>query len=248
MCAWCPSYSSRPCSWAATPAGRVEPTPDATPPRAITEAELGEHLSALQEIADQNGGTRAAGTPGDRASEDYVAKRLREAGWTVRLQPVRFPYFDLRSASMSIGGRELREARDFQVLSYSGAGRTTGRLRRLSTGCEADEYSVLAADDVPLVSRGVCFFREKALAAQKAGASALVVIDTAPTRRGVPSGTLAAPGIRIPVVLVSDALARDGAPVRLDVDATSGAPCDAQRDRRDAGRRWRSRGDGRRAP
>ena len=49
-----------------------------------------------------------------------------------------------------------------------------------------------------------------------------MVIDDSPTRRGVPSGTLAAPGIRIPVVLVPDTLARDGAPVRVDVDATSG--------------------------
>jgi Iap family predicted aminopeptidase len=202
--------------------GESEPAPKPAPPRAITEAELGEHLSAFQEIANRSGGTRAAGTPGDRASVEYVAKRMRDAGWTVRLQPVRFPYFNVRDASMTIGGRELREARDFQVLSYSGAGRTSGRLRRLSTGCEADEYAGLGAGDVPLVSRGVCFFREKAALAQKAGADALVVIDDSPTRRGVPSGTLAVPGIRIPVVLVSDTLARDAAPVEVDVDATSG--------------------------
>ena len=202
--------------------GESEPAPEPAPPRAITEAELGEHLSALQAIATGSGGTRAAGTPGDRASVDYVAKRLRKAGWTVKLQLVRFPYFNLRRASMSSGGRKLRQARDFQVLSYSGDGRTSGRLRRLSTGCEAEEYAGLGTGDVPLVSRGICFFREKALLAQKAGADALVVIDDSPTRRGVPSGTLAAPGIRIPVVLVPDTLARDGAPVRVDVDATSG--------------------------
>ena len=72
------------------------------------------------------------------------------------------------------------------------------------------------------MTRGVCFFREKALNAQTAGASALVVIDDSPTRRGVPSGTLAVPGVRIPVVLVADTLARDGASVRVDVDASSG--------------------------
>ena len=202
--------------------GESEPAPQPAPPRAITAAELGEHLSALQEIADRNGGTRAAGTPGDRASVDFVAKRLREARWTVRLQPVRFPYFHLRRGAMMIGGRKLRQARDFQVLSYSGAGRANGRLLRRGTGCEPEEYSGLDAGDVPLVSRGVCFFREKALFAQNAGASALVVIDYSTTRRGVPSGTLAAPGIRIPVVLVSDALAHAGASVRVEVDATSG--------------------------
>ena len=124
--------------------GDSEPAPEPSRRRAaITEAELGEHLSALQEIADRNGGTRAAGTPGDRASVDYVAERLREAGWRVRLQPVRFPYFELRRAAMSIGDRKLREARDFQVLSYSGAGRANGRLRRLGDGLRG--RGVLAA-------------------------------------------------------------------------------------------------------
>jgi Peptidase family M28/PA domain len=122
---------------------------------------------------------------------------------------------------MSIGGRKLREARDFQVLSYSGSGRAGGRLRRLASGCTSDEFAGLTAGDIPLVDRGLCFFRDKAFKAQRAGASALVVIDTSLTRRGVPSGTLAAPGIRIPVLLVSDTLVHDGATVRVNVDAAS---------------------------
>jgi hypothetical protein len=195
-----------------------EPAPPRPPPE-ITRAELGEHLSALQEIADEHGGTRAAGTPGDRASVDYVAKRLREARWRVQLQPVRFPYFELRRASMSVAGRELRRGRDFQVLSYSGSGRASGRLRRLLSGCSAEEFEGLSARDVPLVSRGECFFRVKALNAQRAGARALVVIDTSPTQRGVPSGTLAAPGVGIPVVLTDGAI--PGAAVRLDVNAVT---------------------------
>lgn len=199
--------------------GESEPEPVSPPPPEITRAELGEHLEALQEIADEHGGTRAAGTPGDRASVDYVAKRLREARWRVQLQPVRFPYFELRRASMSIAGRALRRARDFQVLSYSGSGRASGRLHQLLSGCSAEEFAGLGARDVPLVSRGECFFRVKALNAQRAGARALVVIDTSPTRRGVPSGTLAAPGVRMPVVFTDSAI--PGAAVRLDVNAVS---------------------------
>ena len=42
-----------------------------------------EHQAALQEIADENGGTRAAGTPGYDASVDYVVDTLEAAGWTV---------------------------------------------------------------------------------------------------------------------------------------------------------------------
>jgi hypothetical protein len=202
--------------------GESEPEPGpAPPPPEITRAELREHLSALQEIADEHAGTRAAGTPGDRASVDYVADRLRAARWRVQLQPVRFPYFELKRATMSVAGRRLQRARDFQVLSYSGSGRASGRLRRLLSGCSSEEYTGLGAGDVPLVSRGECFFRAKAFTAQAAGARALVVIDTSATRRGVPSGTLAGPGVRIPVVFVSSQSVRDDAEVRVDVDAVS---------------------------
>ncbi len=202
--------------------GEREPAPGpAPPPREITRAELEQHLSALQRIADRNGGTRAAGTPGYGASADYVARRLREARWRVDLQPVRFPYFQLDRARLRIAGRALRRARDFQVLIHAGSGRVSGRLRRLGSGCASEQYFGLSAGDVPLVSRGECFFRAKAFTAQSAGARALVVIDDAPTGRGVPSGTLAAPGVHIPVVLVSGELARDGAAVRVGVDAVS---------------------------
>ena len=199
-----------------------EPPPSPPPPGEITRAELGQHLSALQEIADEHRGTRAAGTPGDRASVDYVAERLRAARWRVRLQRVRFPYFELRRAAMSVDGRGLRRTRDFQVLSYSGSGRVGGRLRRLEQGCSQDEFEQLRGGELPLVGRGLCFFRVKALTAQRAGAPALVVVDDALTRRGVPSGTLAAPGIRIPVVLVSGRAMRGGAEVRFEVGAVSG--------------------------
>jgi len=202
--------------------GENEPAPPPAPPPAITKAELGEHLSALQKIADANGGTRAAGTPGYRASADYVAKQLRVARWRVQLQRVRFPYFDLRRASVSVDGRRLRRARDFQVLSYSGSGSADGRLRPVDSGCAADDYAGLGRREIPFVTRGPCFFREKAAAAEKAGASALVVIDRSATRAGVPSGTLAAPGIGIPALGVVDTVLRTGAPVRLRVDAATG--------------------------
>ena len=71
----------------------------------------------------------------------------------MRLQPFRFAYFDLKHAGMSIGARKLREARDFQVLSYSGSGRASGRLHRLASGCTSDEFAGLSAGEIPLVDR-----------------------------------------------------------------------------------------------
>jgi hypothetical protein len=205
--------------------GGDEPEPRPRPSPAITRAELTDHLAALQRIADDNGGNRAAGTPGYDASADYVAARLREAGWRVRLQRVSFPFFELARASVAVGVRRLREGRDFQVLTYSGSGSASSRIRRLGNGCTAAEFDRLPADEIPVVGRGTCFFRVKATNAARAGAPALIVIDDARTREGVPSGTLARPGIRIPVVLVSDralAAAGDGDSASVAVSAVSG--------------------------
>ena len=43
------------------------------------------HQAALQAIADQNGGTRAAGTSGYTDSVEYVVDTLEAAGWNVTL-------------------------------------------------------------------------------------------------------------------------------------------------------------------
>ena len=204
--------------------GESAPEPGPRPDPAVTRAELTDHLAALQRIADRSGGNRAAGTPGYVASADYVEARLRDAGWEVRRQSVPFDYFRLDRASMSVGGRDLKRPRDFQVLSYSGSGRARGVLRFAGNGCSQQDFAELRPGAIAMVDRGQCFFREKALGAQRAEASALVVADTASSGRGVPSGTLAEPGVRIPVVLVSRHVSGDspdGTPVRLMVDAVS---------------------------
>ena len=52
------------------------------------------HLEKLQEIADDNGGNRALGTPGYDASVDYVADALRDKGFDVQADEfeVRLPF------------------------------------------------------------------------------------------------------------------------------------------------------------
>jgi Iap family predicted aminopeptidase len=201
-----------------------EPEPNHRPSPAITRTELDDHLAALQRIADRNGGNRSAGTPGYDASADYVANRLGDAGWTVRRQEVPFTYFELRRASLTVAGRRLTRAKHFQVLSYSGSGHAEGRLRASGLGCAAGDFAGLRSGEIPLVERSGCFFRQKARNAERTGAKALVVMEAVRSRRGLPSGTLAVPGTRIPVVLVSlRALggAGDGSRVSVTVHATS---------------------------
>jgi Zn-dependent M28 family amino/carboxypeptidase len=198
--------------------------PKPRPSPAITRAELNDHLEALQRIADDNDGNRSAGSPGYKASADYVAARLRDAGWRVERQPVPFTYFRVDDASLKIDGRVLTRAKEFQVLSYSGSGQATGTLRSAANGCSPDDFAGLQAGEIPLVGRGICFFRVKAQNAQRAGARAVVVYEALKTRRGVPSGTLAVPGVRIPVVVVSTRAlgdAGDGSQAEVAVDAES---------------------------
>jgi aminopeptidase S len=82
-----------------SPAGEPAPAPAATsagsaaafPVGPLAQQLTGEvsvagawvHLQELQRIADENGGNRAAGTPGYEASVDYVAGVLRDAGFAV---------------------------------------------------------------------------------------------------------------------------------------------------------------------
>ncbi|MFD4477404.1 MULTISPECIES: M28 family metallopeptidase [unclassified Streptomyces] len=61
------------------------PSPKAAAPD-ISVANVQGHLSQLQNIASSNGGNRAHGSAGYKASVDYVKGKLDEAGFTTSLQ------------------------------------------------------------------------------------------------------------------------------------------------------------------
>ncbi len=72
-----------------TAAGAQSPSPAPEPVAAapdIPVADVQAHLARLQEIADANGGNRAHGRPGYRASLDYIRGELDAAGFTTQLQ------------------------------------------------------------------------------------------------------------------------------------------------------------------
>ncbi|MPZ79204.1 MAG: M28 family peptidase [Actinophytocola sp.] len=68
-----------------TPATAAPPVPPAAPD--IPVANVQAHLNQLQSLATSNGGNRAHGRPGYRASIDYVRARLDAAGYVTTLQP-----------------------------------------------------------------------------------------------------------------------------------------------------------------
>jgi hypothetical protein len=219
--------------------GRDEPAPTAAAPEtgttaqapaAIGAGDITPHLDALAAAA-REGGTRAAGTPGDEATRAHVVDALREAGWRVTVQPVRFPYFDERRAPRVTlpGGHRLAAGREVRTLAYSAAGRATGAVRAIpggaDAGCRAGDFAALRDGEVALVRRGTCRMSVKARNAQAAGASAVLIVnDGRPGNRGAIAGTLGAPGLRIPALFLSTTAGRDvGAAgrVSVDVDAVS---------------------------
>jgi len=69
-------------------------------------------LAALQRFADSGGGTRASGTPGDRATGAYLAERLKKAGYRVTIDPFTVPFYEeRRPPRVAIDGKRLRGIR-----------------------------------------------------------------------------------------------------------------------------------------
>jgi hypothetical protein len=196
----------------------------------------GEHLAALQRIADENGGTRAAGSPGDRATSEYLAGRLRAAGYRVTVQDFSVPYYrEHRPPRLVVDGRRVPRIRAFQ---FSPSGRATGRVRAAAgLGCSARDYAGFQRGEIALVRRGKCVFVIKADHARRAGAAAVLIANDRP---GPTPGTLYQPRAGIPVLGVErDApFAGRTATVRVQADSENSettnviaeiGPADAER-------------------
>lgn len=69
----------------------------------VTVDNVVKHLSALQEIADKNNNTRAAGTAGFDQSVDYVVKALKDKGFDVQTPEFSFKYFQAKSLDLTVG-------------------------------------------------------------------------------------------------------------------------------------------------
>jgi Zn-dependent M28 family amino/carboxypeptidase len=206
------------------------------------------HLRALQDIASASGGNRAAGTPGYDRSAEYVAERLKEAGYVVRLEEFEFPFFEERAPPVLVtskpdGPQEPASAGEVRTLANSGSSDVTARLRAVNlrlgagppvastSGCETVDFEDFERGSVALIRRGTCPFQTKVENAVAAGAVGVVIMNEGTDgRTDAFSGRLSQP-VAIPVVGVSyergrslDIAARtDGAAtVRLAVNAVTG--------------------------
>lgn len=174
------------------PAAAVDPAD--LEERVTVDAVVG-HLQQLQDIADANGGNRAAGTSGYEASAVYIEQALTAAGYTPERQ-----YFDadlqtIDAYTLTIDGFATSDpiGIPMEFTPSTPAGGLTDLplvTPAAPLGCTADDWAgVDAAGAIALVSRGSCSFAEKSAAAAAAGAEAVIVYNNEP---GPLEGTLGA--------------------------------------------------------
>jgi Zn-dependent M28 family amino/carboxypeptidase len=227
----CSSGSDEAASTAAAPAARAA---DELAQRVSAEG-LKAHLTALQRIADANGGTRASGTPGYEASVEYVAGQLRRAGYTPRLERVR--YMDSRElappelARVSPDPVRYSYPDDLVSLRYSGSGEVEAPLEPVdadseTSGCEPSDFDDFHAGSIALIRRGGCFFFDKVRNAVSAGAAAVIVFnDGSPGHVGPIEATLLRP-VAVPAISLAHEIGEllvtqaDAGPVRVRVQTT----------------------------
>jgi Zn-dependent M28 family amino/carboxypeptidase len=215
----------------------------------VTVAGILQHERAFQRIANQNGGTRASGTPGYAASVAYVRGRLERAGYDVSEQTFAFPFFtETGEPALEQVSPAREEAFETGTFEFSGSGDVTGRVVPIdlqlppgpvagssTSGCQAADFPAPGdAPAVALVQRGGCTFGEKAANAQAAGYDAVVIFNEGQEgRQDLFIGTLGTEeSITIPVVGLSFADAselvatgevslRVSASTSVDLDATT---------------------------
>ena len=157
----------------------------------VTVDAIMERLADLQAIADAPGneGNRAAGTPGYEASGQYVESVLAEAGYTTARQYFTVTVQTIVSQAVTIGGEALTPKQAIPMTYTPGTEPITldAILPAVSTGCTGEWDGIDAENHIAVVSRGVCSFTEKSIAAADAGASALIVYNS---EAGPLNGTL----------------------------------------------------------
>ena len=171
----------------ATSTSTVAPPTKPDPDRVLA------HLKALAGDI----GTRAAGTDGEKRAAEYIAAALRDAGYTVAVEPFTF---DLRYDLSAI---RLADA-SLKALALTGSPEAEARgvLVMAGTGRPEDFGLRDVRGKAVIVDRGGIPFGQKAANAQGAGAVALIVVNN---EDGPFRGTLGDAKVSIPVVGVERA-------------------------------------------
>jgi Zn-dependent M28 family amino/carboxypeptidase len=207
------------------------PSATAALTNAVTANGIMNHLAELQKISDNNGGTRASGTPGFTQSMDYIEGLLKGAGYITSRQSFTFNAFDELAPSVfervSPTARSYVDGEDFYTAEYSGSGNVTAPIQAVdvvmppgatasssNSGCETTDFAGFTRGNIALVQRGTCDFVVKAENAENAGAAGVIIYNEgtpgAPDRNDTLNPTLGdAADVAIPVVGTSFAIGQE---------------------------------------
>ncbi|HEX6151356.1 M28 family peptidase [Nocardioides sp.] len=218
--------------------------------KAVTLKGVLRHSNAFQAIADAHGDNRASGLPGYDASADYVADKLRKAGYQVTVQPFDFAYFEEFGSSFSQiapSATNYVDGEQYDLMDYSGDGVAQAEVvpvdlaltppRASTSGCEASDFqdangTNIVTGKIALVQRGTCPFGQKVENAEAAGAVGAVMMNQGngdpvvnADRYDLFEGTLGTP-VGIPAVSVSYFLGEEfattpGLVLRIEADTIS---------------------------
>jgi Zn-dependent M28 family amino/carboxypeptidase len=198
----------------------------------VTLTGVREHQAALQAIADAHNGIRAAGTTGYDASLNYVKAKMTAAGYNVTLDPFTFRYVPLPILQQMA---PITARYETDAFTGSGTGTVTAEVtavdinlvppRASTSGCEDADFAGFPTGNIALIQRGTCFFSDKMINAQEAGASAVIIFNqgNTPLREDLIIGTLAPFVADIPVIGASFAngvtLSQPGTRVSISLDS-----------------------------
>lgn len=159
----------------------------------LTVEGIRKHQLAFQQIAEQNRGTRVAGSNGYRASTEYVKNRLIAAGYNVRLQDFPFTVSEDNNPPALVKMAEEQKAfvadTDFATMSSIGFAEIAAELEAVdlvipsaapnqsTSGCEKEDFDGFTRGNIALIQRGTCTFQEKAENALAAGAVGVIIFN-----------------------------------------------------------------------
>jgi Zn-dependent M28 family amino/carboxypeptidase len=196
----------------------------------IQTADLWNHMKKFQAIADANPSpadghpSRNSGEPGYKASADYVAQVMTQAGYDVHIQTYKFDYFAY--TGIPTLSEVSPTAHDYAVTTDFNPGQSIGTANASlqpaggivipptatpssASGCTAADFSGFVPGRIALIQRGTCTFSQKVQNAQDAGASGVIIFNEGnPGRTNVFGGSLSSVPT-IPVAFTSFAIGND---------------------------------------
>ena len=137
--------------------------------------------------------SRNSGEPGYKASADYVAQVMRNAGYSVQLQNYKFLYYAYTAqptfsessptpTTFTAGvdwnpGQAVGSVTNATVQAAGGIVIPPASTPSSSSGCTSADFAGFTPGNIALIQRGSCFFGVKVLNAQAAGASAVIIFN-----------------------------------------------------------------------